>query len=115
MLGRLILILLQIAVAWSVGPLLYGHVPVSGKFGLFVYAIIFAIVVFVTGVLAALVVKDVSTPSSASLTAAVVVALIAAAVATYGPIYFPEYYPGTTLSQRGLVLAGAILGYMIRR
>lgn len=114
MLGRLVLIFLQAAIGWTAGPLVRQYVPVSGAFDLFVYAAIFAIVVYVVGILAALVVKDVATPSPAALTTALVVALIAAAFATYGWQLFPDL-PGGTVTKRGFVLGGAILGYMFRR
>ena len=64
MLGRLILTLLQIAIAWFATPVLAGYVPVPGKFSLFLYAVICAIVVFIVGLVAAQVLKDVGQPSS---------------------------------------------------
>jgi hypothetical protein len=114
MLGRLVLIVLQIAAAWVAGPLLRQYIPVSGAFDLFVYAAVFAVIAYVVGILAALIIKDVGSPSPAALTTSLVVALIAAAVATYGMDLIPQL-PGGTISKRGLVLAAAILGYMMRR
>ena len=114
MLGRLVLVCLQIAAAWAVGPIIRQYIPVSGAFDLFVYAGVFAVVVYVTGILAALIIKDVGSPSPAALTTALIVALIAAAFATYGMDLIPQI-PGGTISKRGLVLAGAILGYLVRR
>ncbi|MEQ1669735.1 MAG: hypothetical protein ABL893_02645 [Hyphomicrobium sp.] len=114
MLGRLVLIFLQVAAGWAGAPFLRQYIPVSGAFDLFVYAAVFALIVYVVGILAALVIKDVATPSPAALTASVVVALLAAAFATYGMDLVPQI-PGGTISKRGLVLAGAVLGYMFRR
>jgi hypothetical protein len=114
MLGRLVLIFLQVAAGWALAPFLRQYVPVSGAFDLFVYAALFALIVYVTGILAALIVKDVGSPSPAALTTSLVVALIAAAIATYGMDLIPQI-PGSTISKRGLVLAGAVLGYMFRR
>ena len=71
MLGRLILLLLQIVVAWFLAPIIAGYVPVAGVFGLFVFAIICAIIVFLVGVLGAQVLRDVGQPGSATLTSAV--------------------------------------------
>ena len=114
MLGRLVLICLQIVAAWAFGPFVRQYIPVSGTYDLFVYAGVFAVIVYVTGILAALIVKDVGSPSPAALTTALIVALIAAAVATYGMYLIPQI-PGRTISKCGIVLAGAILGYLIRR
>jgi hypothetical protein len=114
MLGRLILLLLQIAIAWFVGPIVRGYIPVPGTFDLFVYAVIFAILAYVTGALAALVIKDVGAPSSSTLTASLVLALIAAAIATFAMDLIPQI-PGNAVSKRGLVLAGALLGYLFKR
>ena len=114
MLGRLVLICLQIAAAWAAGPIVRQYIPVGGAFDLFVYAGVFAVIAYVTGILAALIVKDVASPSPAALTTSIIVALIAAAIATYGMDLIPQL-PGGTISKRGLVLAGALLGYLIRR
>jgi uncharacterized membrane protein YoaK (UPF0700 family) len=113
MLSRLILILLQIVVAWVGAPLIYKYIPSVG-FGLFIYAVLFAILVYLTGVLAAQVLKDVGTRSSAALTASLIVALLAAAFVTFGPEFIPQI-PKDLTSQRAIVLAGAILGYLARR
>ena len=114
MLGKLILILLQIVAAWFAAPVIRSYIPTGGAYDLLLYAVIFAIVVYLTGVLAALVIKDVGTPSGATLTAAVVLALIAAAVLTFVPEIVPNI-PGGTITNRGIVLAFAILGYLIKR
>ena len=75
---------------------------------------------YLVGLLASLVIKNIATPSPAALTSSIVVALLAAAFATFGLAYVPEIpgvplIPGNTITQRGITLAGAILGYMIRR
>lgn len=114
MLGRLILTLLQAAIGWFGGPIIASFVPIAGAWGLFVYAVIFAVIVFLTGVLSAVVFKDVDSPSSGRLTASLVLALVAAAVATFGPQFIPSF-PGHAVAHRGLVLAAAILGYFMRR
>ena len=91
-----------------------GYIPVAGDFDLFVYAALFAIIVYLVGIVAALVIKDVGSPSPAALTSALVVALVAAAFAKYGMDLVPQI-PNSTISKRGLVLAGAVIGYMFRR
>lgn len=114
MLGRLVLLLLQIAGGHFLTPIIAGHVPVPGEFSLFVYAIIAAIVVFLIGLLAAQVVKDVAQPSPATLSSALIFALVGAAVATWGPSLVPQI-PWNKAPDRWIVLAGAILGYLAKR
>ena len=114
MLGKIILLLLQVAAAWFFAPIIRGQIPVGGAYDLFLYALLFAVVVYLTGILAAQVLKDVAAPSTATLTSALVVALIAAAVVTFVP-GIAAAIPGGTISNRGLVLAGAILGYFLRK
>ena len=114
MLGKLVLVALQIVVGWGAGSIVRQYVPVSGAFDLFVYAGVFAVLAYATGILASLIIKDVGSPSPAALTSSLVLALIAAAVATYGMDLIPQL-PGGTISKRGLVLAGAIVGYMLRK
>ena len=63
MLGRLILLLLQIAVGWFGTNAIMDQIR-FGEFRLFIFAIVAAIVVFLIGLLAAQVIKEVGTPSS---------------------------------------------------
>ncbi len=114
MLSKLILLLLQVAIAWVLTPFIYSKIPVPGDFGLLLYAILFSIIVFLTGVLGALVLKDVGTPSGGTLSAALIVALVVAALITFVP-QIVALIPGNAVSQRGLVLAGALIGYWARR
>ncbi|MFN0218171.1 MAG: hypothetical protein ACKVP4_05055 [Hyphomicrobium sp.] len=114
MLGKIILFLLQIVVAWLVTPILVANIPVPGEFNIFLYAVLFAIVVFLTGVLGGQVLREVGAPSSATLSAALIVALIFAAIVFFAP-QFLAVLPGNTISHRGFVLAGALLGYWLKR
>ena len=114
MLGRLVLILLQIAVGWFGTNALMGAVKLGqfSQFSLFIFAIVAAIVVYLIGIIAAQILKEVDQPSSATLSAALVFALIAAAVATWGPQILPAI---NQVPDKYLVLAGAILGYTIKK
>lgn len=114
MLGRLILILLQIVIAWFLAPIIAKYIPVGGLLGLFVFAIICAIIVFLVGVLAAQVLRDVGQPGSATLTWCLILALVAAAVVTWGPSLVPQI-PWGRVPDHAFVLAGAILGYLVKK
>jgi hypothetical protein len=114
MLGKIILFLLQIVAAWFLAPIIYSKIPVPGEFGIFLYAILFAIIVFLTGVLGAQVLQGVGGPSSATLSASLLVALIFAAIVFFLPQLVAEI-PGNAISHRGFVLAGALIGYWLKR
>ena len=109
MLPRIVLILLQIACAWTLTPHIIRYIPVGGDLKIFVIAIIFAIIVWLAGLVGAEVLKDTARPSGRTLTAALVVALIGAALFHVPglmqaiPYKFDDLY---------VPLAGAILGYM---
>jgi hypothetical protein len=113
MLGRLVLLLLQIAIGWFGGRAIMGYINV-GQFRLFIFAIVVAIVIFLVGIIAAQVLREVGAPSSHTLSWAVALALIAAALWTFGPQYLPQV-PWRQVQPEYAVLAGAILGYMIKR
>jgi hypothetical protein len=112
MLGRLILILLQAIIAWFAAPIIAGYIPVPGAFSLFLFAIICAIIVFLVGIVAAQVLRDIGQPGSAALTWALIFALIGAAISTWGPQFLPQIH---RVSPHTWVVAGAILGYLIKR
>jgi hypothetical protein len=114
MLGKLVLILLQIAIGYLATPKLTALIPVPGVFALFLFAVVAAIVIYVTGILGALVLKDVGTPSPATLTSAVIFALIGAAIATWGPQFLPQV-PWGRVPASYIVLGAAILGYTIKK
>lgn len=118
MLGRLILLLLQIVGGWYGANALMGMVggSVPGAFKVYVFAIVCAIIVFLIGVIAALVLKDVGTPGSHTLTWALVVALIAALLWSFGPtLPLLKEIPWGKVPTNYAVLAGAILGYMLKK
>ena len=53
MLGRLVLILLQVSLAWYGAPQIMKHIPVNGDPRLFVMAALFALVAYLVGLLGA--------------------------------------------------------------
>lgn len=116
MLGRLVLLLLQIVGGWFGTNAVMQHIPNAGQFDLFIFAVVAAIVVFLIGVIAAQIVKDVWTPSGHTLSWALGFALIAALLWTFGPTtpFLKEISWGKVPAYYA-VLAGAIIGYMIKR
>ncbi len=116
MLGRLILLLLQIAGGWFGAQALMSQVggSVPGTFRLYVFAVVAAIVVYLIGVIAALVLKEVGSPSSQTLSFSLVTALVAALLWSFGPGLLPQV-PWGKIRPEYAVLAGAILGYMLKK
>ena len=114
MIGYLILLVLQIIAAWFGAPFIQQHIPVGGDMQIFVHAAIFAVIVWLAGVIASFALKDVRMPQTSTLALSLVLALAGAGItlvpqavnAIHQVIDFPPLY---------LPLAGAVLGYMIRR
>jgi len=116
MLGRLILLLIQIAVGWTLAPVVARYLPPLGQLRIFAFALIFAIIVWLVGVIGSLVLKDVAKPSPAALTMALLGALLGAGL---------TLVPQVTGAVAGLIkggvpllvwpLAGAVLGYALKR
>lgn len=112
-LSNIILIALQFVLGFLGAPIFLRYIPVSGDLGIFVHAALYAVIVYVTGLLASFVLKDVPQRSPASLSVSLVLALVGAAVIVFGqsllhaiPLKFPPLY---------LPLILAIAGYFLRR
>ena len=115
MLGRLLLLILQLVICWFVGPEVFKKLPQFGQLNIFVQAVVFAILVWLVGVVGAIVLKDVSQPSAGTMTAALVGALLGAALTL-----FPEVTKAIAGVTKGVPLmayplVGAVIGYAIRR
>jgi hypothetical protein len=112
MIGYLILIALQIAVAVFGAPFILKFIPVGGDPKVFVQAAVFAVLVWVTGVVMSFALRDVRMPSTSTLASALVVALIAA-----GLLFIPALWAAIPIKfdKSFVPLAGAIIGYMLRR
>ena len=116
MLGRLVLLLLQIVIGWYGATYLMGMIHVPGTFQLYVFAIVCAIVVFLIGVIGAQVLKDVGTPSGHTLSWALAFGLIAAALWSFGPtLPVLSQVPWGKVPAEYAVLAGAVIGYTIKK
>lgn len=117
MLGRLILLLVQLAAGWYAGPQVMARLtlPKLGTFDIFAYAVLFAIIVWLVGVVGAFVLKDVAQPSAGTMTVALIGALIGA-----GLTLFPDVTKAVSgvikgVSPLAYPLVGAVLGYAIKR
>ena len=114
MFGRLVLILLQLAVGWFAAPEMAKFIPKLGQLDIFIMAAIFALVVWLVGFIGALVLKDVGQPTPSTLVVALVCALIFAGL---------TLIPDVMSAINGLVripvvaypLIGAVIGYAIKR
>lgn len=111
MLGRLVLILLQLAVGWFAAPQVLRYVPVGGDAQIFVYAVAAAIIVWLVGMIGAQILKEVATPSAGTLAAALLGGLIGAALVVFKinamvPVNVPPL-----LWPLGL----AVLGYAVKK
>jgi hypothetical protein len=112
MIGYLVLVVLQFVAAWFGAPEVLRYIPISGDPRTFVHAAIYAVIVWIVGIVGCFVLKDVRMPTTRTLAAALVGAVFGAALMFVPqliaaiPIKFPPLY---------LPLICAILGYMARR
>jgi hypothetical protein len=116
MLSRLILLAIQLVIAWFGAPYIMRYIPGLGGLQLFVYAVVFAVLVWVVGLVLSQVLRETGMPTSSTLVACLIVALIGAAVITWLPVLVPDL--GRTLRQIPTIaypLIGAVLGYHIKR
>lgn len=116
MLSRLILLALQLVVAWFAAPIIVRYLPGLGRLQLFVFAAVFAVLVWVVGLVLSQVLRETGQPSSSTLVAALVLALAGAALVTWLPLFILDVRgPMRTLPDLAYPLIGAVLGYHIRR
>lgn len=116
MLSRLVLLAVQLIVAWIGAPIIMRYIPGLGGLQLFVYAAVFAVLVWLVGLVLAQVLRDTGTPYSSTLVTSLVVALIGAALITWLPVFVPDI--GRTMRQVPTLaypLIGAVLGYHMKR
>ena len=112
MLGTIILVAIQFAAAFLGAPVVLKLIPVDGDLKIFAYAVSYAVIIWVAGLIGSFALKDVNLPSSKTLGAALVGGLIGAGL---------TLVPGLLAAIPGKVptlyfpLIGAIIGYMIRR
>jgi hypothetical protein len=117
MLPRIVLTLLQIAVAWQLAPVLRGLIPAKfGALDVFLLAVLVAVIVWLTGHIGALVLKDTAAPSTATLTAVLIGALVFSALTLLPPVMsMVAGLIGSRMPILAYPLIGAIVGYLAKR
>jgi hypothetical protein len=116
MLSRLILLALQLIIAWVAAPVIVRYIPGLGGLQLFVYAAVFAVLVWIVGLVLSQILREVGMPSSGTLVGALVVALIGAAIVTWLPVLVPDVRASMrAIPDLAYPLIGAVIGYHIRR
>jgi hypothetical protein len=116
MLSRLILLVLQAIIAWFLAPPIVRYIPGLGGLQLFVYAVVFAVLVWVVGLVLSQVLREIGMPSSATLVGALILALVGAALVTWLPAFVPDVRSAMrTIPDLAYPLIGALLGYHIKR
>ena len=114
MLGYLVLIALQIIAAWFGKGQLTAYIPNQGAvIDAAVEAAVIAVIVWIVGLIGSFVLKDVRTPGSTTLVSALIGALIGAAIVYFLPQF--GYSLPSGINQGFIPVAGAILGYLLRR
>jgi hypothetical protein len=111
MLGRLILIALQLAIAWFGAPYLLKYLPLTGDPALIAHGAIFGVIVWIVGLVGSQALKDVAMPTSPTLLWAVGGGLVGSALILLKvPAMLPvKFHP------MFLPLGLAVLGYAVKR
>lgn len=115
MLGRIILIALQIAIAWFAAPQVLRYVPVAGDVGVLVQSVAFGVIVWIVGLIGAQALKDVNTPSPGTLVWSVVLAAIGGVMVIYKVPAMITQATGFAIVPMFLPLLLAIFGYAIKK
>ncbi|MBU2534019.1 MAG: hypothetical protein KKB37_14855 [Alphaproteobacteria bacterium] len=114
MLGRLLLILVQLVVGWYAALEIIQKLPSFGNLQLFLLAAVFAIIVWGIGLLAAAVLKDVSQPGPPTLLFAFAVAVIFSALTMVPDVQRTVAQFVGSFDARLYPLIGAVVGYAIQ-
>jgi hypothetical protein len=115
MLSRLVLAFVQLAVGWFAAPQIVRYLPGLGTLELFVYAVVFAVLVWIVGLVLSQVLRDIRAPSSSTLVSTLVGALIGAALVAWLPVVAPDFLVLLPrIPARAYPLVGAIVGYLVR-
>jgi hypothetical protein len=112
--GRLILFVLQLVVCWAAVLALVQATKFQGPLKLVMFAVAFAAVAYIMGLVAAEFLQGVGRPAPRALVSALVGAFIGLGI-LYLPPYVPQLKPFLAhIQDLYLPLVGAVLGYHVR-
>lgn len=115
MLGRIILVALQIAIGWFAAPQVLRYIPVSGDIAVLTQSVTFGVIVWMVGLIGAQALKDVSQPSTGTLAWAVIGGAIGGALVVFKVPAMIAASTGFAIVPMFLPLALAIVGYALKR
>jgi hypothetical protein len=111
MLGRLVLIALQLAGGWFGAPYALRYLQLGGDAQVLIHGAVFAVLVWMVGVIGSQVLKGVEVPSGGTLVWTLAGGLLGAALIVYQvPAMIPLKFPPLLLP-----LGLAILGYSVKK
>lgn len=115
MLGRIVLIIIQFALCWRLAPDIQRLLPGGlGDLQIFALAAVFALIVYLLGVVGHFVLKDVAQPTPSTLVVSLVLALACAAL-TLIPDVTRAVSSIISIPKLIYPLVGAVVGYAIKR
>jgi hypothetical protein len=114
MLGRIVLIIIQFALAWRLAPDIQRFLPPLGDLQIFALAAIFALLVYLIGVVGHFVLKDVAQPTPSTLAVSLGFALALAGL-TLLPDVTQAVSKIIAVPKLLYPLVGAVVGYAIKR
>jgi hypothetical protein len=115
MLGRILLILLQLAGAWFAAHFIAQYIPLSGEvLRLVLFAVLFAVMAWIIGLVGAEAIKGVNRPQGSSFALSLGLGLLGAAV-VIAPLYVQSLHFTLPFPQLYLPLIGAVAGYQFGR
>lgn len=116
MLPRIILLALQILGGWYGALAIRSALPALRDFDIFVWAVLFAVLVYLIGFVGSLVLKGLKAPSSAAFVTCLVLALVLAAIAKWVPqVTTAVGNFGIRVDDKVYPFVGALVGYFLRR
>ena len=117
MLPRIVLTLMQLGVGWSLAPQARALVPLKlGALDIFILAVVVAVLVWLTGHIGALVLKETPSPSPATLSTVLIGALVFAALTLVPQVTGAlAGLGGGRIPLAAYPLIGAVLGYLVKR
>ena len=121
---RIILLIVQIAVGLFATKYVVSAIPgIPGNLYIFAFAIVAAILIFLVGLLASALMRDIGSPTSGTLVFSIVLALVGAGLTLIGPVMgainttpVPSILNSIgTSTVIALPVLGAVIGYLVKR